>query len=128
MWEPEFVDKFLELVLPCADKTDFERQCASFFVLLGSTRKKGIDEGVQYLRRKADGRNPYAGATEVRSRRDNLPWTWVEQQILIWSFEKKYTETVLQPTVPYVAELLQRTEEEVEKRRNQKHGITGFDL
>ena len=133
MWTPELTDSFLEAVLPCKDKSEFERRCAQFYVEhLGSTRQRGIVEGEQYLRRKANGRNPYLGPVADLSRtcRTDLPWTWVEEQVLWWAFVRSYADVDMTDRLTNndIAVLLQRTEQEIINHRNQDRGIQGFDL
>lgn len=130
---PEQEDEFLGLVIPCENELEYERALVLFAKKYNRTAGVGIKEGNRYLLRRAIRRSDYQGPHSNRRRkRVGLPYSWTEQRILRWAFDSRYAESVTPPTVEYIANLLQRSVEEIDKERTRrkttKFGIRGFDL
>ena len=131
-WTPEQEDEMLEEILPCNEQAHMDRAFVHIRKKYGLDAKLGPEEGEKWIRRRANRRSDYTGPANENSRRrrDGLPFTWMENKILNWAFAKEYSESNQKPTVEYIANLLQRTVEEVEKaekrRTSTRFGIKGF--
>lgn len=128
----EELDRFLDLILPCDSKIEYERALAKFAVDRGRSAQIGIDEGDQLLRRRSNRRTDYTGPHSDRRLRANLPFTWVEKRILNWALQKDNSESKAEVTVSYIANLLKRTMQEITDQIDKVHvldeDIKGFDL
>lgn len=126
-------DTFLEFVLAKNSREDYERFLVSYGTGYGVDPAEAIKVGEKWLRRRAKCRSLYTGPGDEKSRskRCGLPYSYVEDKVLNWA-KDWHNEGRVEPTSAYLANLLQRTVEEVEqeisKRQNTKHGILGFDL
>jgi len=108
--------------------TDFSHQCSP-----GITRADAKDHLLRWVRRRAVRRSEYIGPAMEgvsRQKRTQLKWSWVEEQIMKFAFSGRDSETPegVEVTEEYIANLLQRTAEEVKEKRYTKLGIRGFDL
>lgn len=87
---------------------------------------------LKWIRRRAIRRTEYTGpvSPESRTRREGQPWSWVEKRIIEFAFSKPDSETPkgVEITEEYIANLLQRSINEVRDERYTKNGIRGFDL
>ena len=121
----QFIDQFIGL-----NEFQFSKFAASCSP--GIPVKDAIDHLIKWIRRRAVRRSEYIWPSGVRARikREGLPWSWVEEYIMKAAFTRKDCETPkgVVVTVEYIANLLQRSEEEVKKKKNTKLGIVGFDL
>lgn len=132
-WSTLDYDEMLEAFLPCESREELDRACVEFAQENGRrTQLKGIVEGEKLLRRLSYRRlgMKYQGPANDSSRtwRGSKPFTWVERQVLKWAFDKKYSDATVKVSVDYIANLLQRSVQEVEEERNKKYGIKGFVL
>lgn len=133
IWSFSEIDEMLELLLPCKDQIDYERTLVQFGREKDRTAGISIREGDQFLRRRITRRSDYQGpcSETSRTRRDKLPFTWMERRILSW-FLKEHAESKNKPTEEYLAVILQRSPEEIyleiEKGRKTRNGIPGFIL
>ena len=127
-WTPELEDRFLESILPCNSDLVYQRHLYGFGQVHGTNPK--ILE--QWLRRRSVKLHPYFGpfTQTSRSRRDGVEFSWVEMKILSWALNPFECERRNDVTVQYLANLLQRSQEEinvvVEKLQNERHGIRPF--
>lgn len=120
-----FTDAVLDSFLAVNNKMDFERLCCQ--TRPGFAPLSAIEECEKWIRRRAVRRSDYEMEGWVRNDRTALPWTWVEDKIMVWAFGKSAeTRPGVEVTEEYIAAFLQRSVEEVKKKRNTKHGIQGF--
>jgi len=127
---PIDTDDFIESFIGLNEKefTDFSHKCSP-----GITRADAKDHLLRWIRRRAVRRSEYAEPSvggAFRRKRTKLKWSWVEEQIMKFAFSGRDSETPegVEVTEDYIANLLQRTAEEVKEKRYTKLGIRGFDL
>lgn len=126
-WTGEQQDEFLDLVLPCNNQEEYQRALVQFGARYGRSAELSLDEGENWLRRRAKCRSVYAGlSTYKRMRRTNLPFSYVENKILDWA-DNWHTESSYRPTALELSLLLHRSisevEKEIENRRTSKAGM-----
>lgn len=129
-WTPELEDEFLEAVLPAVDDMFYYRAIAKFWRDHNLTSR--VDEGDQYLRRRAVRRSDYEGPATNTSRtpRAGKPFTWAEYRVLDWGKQKYSVESRVEINNKYLARLLARTPEEIEaeytRQSNTRNGVQAF--
>lgn len=126
---PELEDEFLERILPCQTDMLYQRTLVAFARDHDRDSRIGLHEGDQFLRRRTLRRTDYLGPANDKSRtsRSGRPFSWVESRILGWAKQTDNSESKTEVTVEYLANLLQRTKDEVVKeiarRESQRDGI-----
>jgi hypothetical protein len=113
-WTTELEDAFLNAVLPAENDMFYWREICIFW--RGHNLGSRSNEGDQYLRRRSLRRSDYTGPVSVLSRlyRAGKPWTWTERRVLDWAkHQETSVETRKEVTPEYLANLLQRTPEEI---------------
>ena len=120
-----FTDAVLDSFLAANSKMQFERLACQ--VRRDLEPVSAIEECEKWIRRRAVRRSDYEMEGWVRNQRVGLLWTWVEDKIMGWAFNKSAeTRAGVEVTIEYVAQFLQRSVEEVKQKKNTKHGIKGF--
>ena len=120
-----FTDAVLDSFLEVRTKVEFERY--ALFIRPELTPLSAMEECEKWIRRRAVRRSDYEMVGWVRKDRTNLPWTWMEDKIMVWAFGKSSeTKPGVEVTEEYIAAFLQRSVEEVKHKKNTKHGIKGF--
>ena len=128
MTEPgQLVDQFLELMLPCKDELEYQRCLVTFGAVSDQSPVQSLKNGEQLLRRRSNWRSEYQAGE--RTRREGLPFTWVESRVITWALsDSPEGKGVASPE--YLAELLQRSVDEVSKdinrRQTEQMGIKGL--
>ena|SRR5690606_34430796 len=125
--DQEQQDEFLDSVLCCDSQIEFERALSRFADKHGFHIKKVVyARGSEWLRRRAIKRNSYSVVNRIS--RQGQPFTEIEKRVIDWAFFKDDNEKK-DPTVEYIAEMLQRSEAEVEQLKKEaktKFGVKGF--
>ena len=119
----EDLDRFMDGVLECDSPTQYDRFLVKFGKEFGRDPKVAMREGDQLLRRRANRRSEYSPV--FRKCRTGVPFTYAENRILRWAFDKTHAECEGKesPTVEYIASLLSRETEEVSKYVDERHKI-----
>ncbi len=131
---PEQDDEFLDLILEADSETQYQRFLVQWARKLERDPLLGLEEGDQWLRRRANRRTDYTYMPGISKRgyRKDLPWTWTEERVMTWAFLRDHKESKQEVTEQYIASLLQRTVDEVVnklfKMQNTKRGHVGFDI
>ena len=120
-----FSDAALDSLLGADTQMQFERLACQVREDLEPT--SAIAECEKWIRRRAVRRSDYEMEGWIRHDRSGLLWTWIEDKIMAWAFNKSAeTRPGVEVTVEYIAQFLQRGVEEVKQKKNTKHGIKGF--
>ncbi len=135
---PAQEDDFLEAILPCKSPEEYQRVLVAFGRQHNRSAAVALEEGENWLRRRAKRRSDYwrwlavgwPGLNErPRVIRSNLSFTWVEHKILQWAKEWK-NEGKEWPSPAYLAQLLGRTEAEIlieqERQQTTRFGFEGL--
>lgn len=128
-WTNEQQDEFLELILPCNNQEEYQRALVQFGAKYGRSAELSLDEGENWLRRRAKCRSVYTCIFQLsapRRYRVGLPFSWVEKKIFDWA-ENWSPESLLKPEDLNLADLMNRSTYEIKieiaRRQNTQHGM-----